>query len=239
LFRIGSWRGVPLRVHWTMPVGALLFGGFSFVPAFWLAFFVLVLLHELGHAFVVQRFGHLATSVEVTGFGGLCRWTGHSTAFERAAIAWGGVLAQTALLILTWTLLWLVGTPSNPHLAEIAYAFTHTNLLLIGLNLLPFRPLDGAEAWSILRASALGGQLRQGFARLLSRSSTTVRGHSNRSASAPGVGFSRSSSPRARSRRSSAAPPSSMPPVEARRVADELIRVAEQAARARNRRGQS
>ena len=95
---VGRVRGVPVRLHWTIPLGALLFGGGRFVPAFWFAFFLIVLVHEFGHALVVQYYRHRVVSIDVTGFGGLCHWSGSPTRFERAAIAWGGVLAQAVLL---------------------------------------------------------------------------------------------------------------------------------------------
>ena len=155
---LGTIRGMPIRVHWTMPVGALIFSGFSFAPAFWLGFFVLVLIHELGHAFFVRRFRHHVVSIEVTGFGGLCRWSGHATPFERAAIAWGGVAAQGILLALTFALVLALGSPTSRWTAELVHVFTTTNLWLIALNLLPIPPLDGAEAWPLVRH--LGDRIR-------------------------------------------------------------------------------
>ncbi len=41
--RIGSFHGAPVRVHWTLPVGAYLFTGASWVPGAWLGFALLVL----------------------------------------------------------------------------------------------------------------------------------------------------------------------------------------------------
>ena len=72
---LGRFRGVPVRLHWSTALGALIFSGGRFVPAFWVAFVVLVLIHEFGHAIVVQRLGHRALAVDVTGFGGLCHRT--------------------------------------------------------------------------------------------------------------------------------------------------------------------
>jgi len=154
---VGRARGAALRLHWTIPVGALMFSGFRFAPAFWAAFFGLVLFHELGHAAVVRVFGHRVLSIDVFGFGGLCRWSGAATPFERAAIAWGGVLAQALILIVTQLLILFMGPPRSLAVAEIVYVFTWTNLLIIGLNLLPIPPLDGAEAWPLVK------HLRDGF----------------------------------------------------------------------------
>jgi Zn-dependent protease len=149
--RIGSWRGAPMRVHWTMPVGAFLLGRAQFVPVFWAAFFLIVLWHELGHALMVRRCGHRVVSVDVTGFGGLCRWAGSATPFERSLIAWGGVVAQGVLLVGALGARALLGPPTSALLAEIESAAIQWNLSLIVLNLLPMRPFDGAEAWPLFR----------------------------------------------------------------------------------------
>lgn len=152
---LGRVRGVLIRVHWSTPVGALIFGGFS--PVFWAAFFVLVLLHEAGHALLVRRYGHHVHAIDVTGFGGLCRWSGHATANERSIIAWGGVAAQAALLAITGVLVLAFGYPAFGPLRTLAYAFISTNAFLIGLNLLPIPPLDGAEAWPLVTRKLRAG----------------------------------------------------------------------------------
>ena len=145
---LGSLRGAPVRVHWSTPLGALFFSGFRFVPAFWFAFVVLILVHELGHAFVVRRARATVLSVDIMAYGGECAWSGRVGPLRRAAIAWGGVWAQMALLIATWIWL-LVDAPSSAAGREIAHVFTRTNLWVMALNLIPFPPLDGAEAWRL------------------------------------------------------------------------------------------
>jgi stage IV sporulation protein FB len=140
-----------VRVHWTMPLGAFLFGRAQFVPVFWAAFFVIVLWHEMGHALVVRHFRHRVVSVDLTGVGGLCRWAGSATAYERAAIAWGGVAAQAVLLVVALAVRALVGPPTSWLGAEIESAAIQWNLSLIVLNLLPWPPLDGSEAWPFFK----------------------------------------------------------------------------------------
>jgi Zn-dependent protease len=155
--RVATIRGVPIRIHWTMPLGALLFGGLRFAPAFWVGFLLLLLVHELGHAALVRKYGHRVLSVDITGFGGLCRWSGWASPNQRGVIAWGGVLAQAALLVVVLAALLVVGLPSTWFGAELVSVLVWTNLWLIGLNLLPFPPLDGAEAWPLVRR-LLGGR---------------------------------------------------------------------------------
>ncbi len=90
--QLGSVRGVPIRLHWSTAVGALFFSRFKFAPAFWLGFVLLVLVHEIDHAWVAQRLGHQALAIEVTGFGGLCKWDARrASGLHRSLVAWGGV----------------------------------------------------------------------------------------------------------------------------------------------------
>jgi Zn-dependent protease len=137
-------------VHWTLPVAAFIFGHARIVPGFWLGFFLLVLIHEFGHAILVRRHRYEVVSIDVHGLGGVCRWRGEPSDLHRAQIAWGGVLAQAAALIVAIGVLLLAGEPHSRFTADLANAFTRANLWLIGLNLIPVPPLDGAEAWKLL-----------------------------------------------------------------------------------------
>jgi hypothetical protein len=149
--------GIPIRAHWTLPLGALVFGGFRIAPGFWLGFFLLVLIHELGHAFLVKANRLNVVAIDVSGFGGLCHWSGYATDRQRGAIAWGGVLAQALLLVVTFGLFMFVGRPHSAFLAELTSVFLYTNVYLIALNLLPIPPLDGAEAWRFVGNLFRGG----------------------------------------------------------------------------------
>ena len=146
---LGRWRGAPVRVHWSAPVGAFFFGQLRFVPGFWLAFVGLILAHELGHALMVGLSGARVRAIDVTGLGGECRYDGNVTPLRRALIAWGGVLAQLAVLIVVGALVLVFGAPQSVFLGEMAQACMFYNLALMGLNLLPVAPLDGHEAWKL------------------------------------------------------------------------------------------
>jgi Zn-dependent protease len=148
---IGRYRGIPLRVHVMTPLGALVFSAFRFEPGTWLAYFLLILLHEIGHALLVMRYRLGVLSVDIQAFGGSCRWSGPATDKQRSVIAWGGVLAQAAVWLLTFGVVAFAGPPRSLFWRDFVYVFTTTNLWLIALNLLPFAPLDGGEAWKITR----------------------------------------------------------------------------------------
>ncbi|HXU80315.1 MAG TPA: hypothetical protein VN914_02890 [Polyangia bacterium] len=145
---LGQWGGAPVRAHWTIPFGAFVFGHLQFVPGFWLGFFLLILIHELGHAIVVRSQRCRVISIDVHGLGGLCQWSGSATPIGRARIAWGGVQAQLLALLFTLVLVEMFGRPTA-FSAQLVSAFTDTNVILILINLIPVPPLDGAEAWKL------------------------------------------------------------------------------------------
>ncbi len=147
---VGRLRGAPIMLHWSLPVGALLWSRFQFVPAFWLGFAALILIHELGHALLVLRYGLGLSEIAVHGMGGHCQHDRPGTRFQEAAIAWGGVLAQFALFALVQVALLVFGPPSTLHTALLVQVFTETNLMMAAFNLIPFGPLDGRRAWPIV-----------------------------------------------------------------------------------------
>ena len=144
LFR---YRGVPVRIHWTAPLGALIFGSFQFRPGIWLGFLTLVIIHEMGHAFLVRQRRLRSLEIMVHGFGGYCRHEAGS-AYDSAIIAWGGVLAQLLVLGLPTLILVSLGLwPESAFGAELAYTFIRINLIMAAFNLIPVGGLDGQEAW--------------------------------------------------------------------------------------------
>lgn len=147
---LGHLGRAPIRVHWTIPIVAFFLSGFSIIPGAWLGFLVIVLVHELGHAFAARAFGAQVVSINAHGFGGTCEWYGDVTAKQRALIAWGGVFAQAALYIVARIVTFVI--PTWGFFGDFMYTLLVTNLIVIAINLLPIRPLDGAEAWKLLRS---------------------------------------------------------------------------------------
>lgn len=145
---LGRFGRAPVRIHWTTPIGLVVFAGLA--PGAWLAFLLLVLIHEIGHALAVRRYGHRVASIEVHMFGGLCRWEGAPTPWERAVIAWGGVLAQAVIGAAAAVALAVHGRPAGAFAADFEHGLLAANLYLILFNLVPVPPLDGADAWGIV-----------------------------------------------------------------------------------------
>lgn len=158
-FKIGRFGGAPIRLHWTAPLGAFAFNGFSFVPGAWAAFVLLILVHELGHAFFVRRFGMHLLSVDVHGLGGLCQYAGGTSPLRRAIIAWGGIIGQSFLLV-AGVLLMIFLPVHNVYLAQAIRCLVYTNLYMMAFNLMPIPGFDGAEAWKIAGEDGLRGWWR-------------------------------------------------------------------------------
>ena len=139
-----------MSIHWSAPIGFLLFFSFQFRPVGWLLLAAIILIHEAGHALLVRRFRLVVYSIVLTGTGGECTWAGHSTPTQRAIIAWGGVLAQVPLLLIGLAL-GAVLPPKAPTLAiEAATTLVSVNVMLIAFNLLPIPPLDGSHVMKYL-----------------------------------------------------------------------------------------
>jgi len=150
---LGAIHEVPVRVHWTAPFGALLCSvptGFHFAPGAYLGFVLVILVHELGHAGLVRLFRGSVFGIDVTIVGGECHWAGRIDPLRTAAIAWGGILAQLALLAITARV-----APLDPYLrtdsgADLLFVLIVVNFFIALANLLPLRGLDGVEAWKLV-----------------------------------------------------------------------------------------
>jgi Zn-dependent protease len=138
-------------VHLATPVGLLLFTGFSLNPLLWGAFLLIVLVHELGHARIVRACGLRVTSIDVTGLGGVCRYSGGPGDVQQSLIAWGGVLGQAVLLGVTELLVRSGMLPLGTPPGDVARAVSVINVALAGVNLLPLPGLDGWKAWPLFR----------------------------------------------------------------------------------------
>jgi len=170
-WRLGTLRGIPIGLHWSMVlVFALLTLSLAtaFFPgtnpdlppaAAWLMavitslfFFASILLHELGHASVAQRNGMPVNSITLFIFGGVAQIGDRpKTSGIEFRVAAAGPLVSFALALL-FGLVWLVGRDVDWLAAPSAW-LARLNFILGLFNLLPGFPLDGGR---ILRAVVWG-----------------------------------------------------------------------------------
>jgi len=113
----------------------------------------ILVLHELGHAAVAKFCGLPATGIDIYFFHGICTYQSPEYELEHATVAWGGVLAQAILfagaLLMAFVLGW-IGPPINGLLNPAVVVLTLGNAVIIVINLLPMRGLDGAIAWKLV-----------------------------------------------------------------------------------------
>jgi Zn-dependent protease len=113
--------------------------------------------HVAGHALLLIGTRLAVGGVMLHGLGGELLGEGEVTPLRRSLIALGGVLGQVALLC---------GALLAAHVLppELSEAFVRRNGIMLLLNLVPMRPLDGAQGWRLiprLRARARANRLRR------------------------------------------------------------------------------
>jgi Zn-dependent protease len=155
-----------------------------------LAFFVSLVLHELGHALVARRNGLQVAGIELWAFGGITRTVGMvDTPGPEFRVAAAGPLVTLAVILVS---VGVAGAMSdNHHFFEVAVAsggvrstpvvvwlswVMTLNILVLLFNLAPAFPLDGgqmahAAIWRLTgdrnRATRATGRAGQGFAVLV------------------------------------------------------------------------
>src|SRR5690606_38985747 len=163
-FKIGTVRGIEIRVHWswififTLITWSLAEGFFGTQFPEWsdgerwgwaagtsVMFFGSVLFHELSHAFVAQSFGMVVPSITLFIFGGVSNIGGEMrTAGQEFRIAIAGPLSSWVLAAI-FVGLALVFADSNA--GEVLAYLGLVNFVLGAFNLLPGFPLDGGRVF--------------------------------------------------------------------------------------------
>ena len=75
--RLVTIRGVPVFIHWSVPIAGLLlsiFAGFQPLESIYycVAFVLLIAVHELGHFSAARFFGLKVFAIDISGAGGKC-----------------------------------------------------------------------------------------------------------------------------------------------------------------------
>lgn len=107
---------------------------------------------SIGHAIVAKRLGYEPAAIVLRDIHGYCFIEYiKNDSFERdeAIIAWGGVIAQ---LVVALPLILIASTTNilNDRLmAPVVGVLGYYNILLVVINLLPLKTLDGSKAWRL------------------------------------------------------------------------------------------
>jgi len=156
-WQLMKWRGVPVVLSWTMLLALPWFyyrqGSWPGMAIAFLAFFFLMLIHELGHAAMAKWRKVPVLGIHLYVMHGLCRHEEPDREVDEIWIAWGGVAAQGVVFLLALGvsellerfafIYWVYASP-------MLHVLTVTNVFLILINLVPIPPLDGAKAWLVV-----------------------------------------------------------------------------------------
>ena len=154
---LGSWRGIPIALHWTVLLGLPWFfyktGSVTGTLVAFVAFLFLLVAHELGHAAVALWRRVEVAHVELFLLHGVCAHEVPDYEEDDVLIAWGGVAAQFVVLIIALgvnLLLFRLFPVVYFWAAPALLVLIQTNLVIMILNLIPVAPFDGAKAWRAL-----------------------------------------------------------------------------------------
>jgi len=182
-----------LYIFWFTPAFHAALGGsqttaYLVTVASVLSFFVSIVLHELGHAFVARRNGLEVLGIELWMLGGLTRTSGDvNTPGPEFRVAAAGPAVTLLVIVVSLATGLLLASPhdlvnvptSNGHASAVLVWLTWLatlNLLVLVVNLVPAVPLDGGQiahsiVWKLTgdrnRATQLTGRLGQGAALLV------------------------------------------------------------------------
>jgi len=164
---MGSIRGIPIRIHWSFLLIIVWsayngsgIGGWSYVAySVFLTclVFVCVLLHELGHALMAQRFGVSTRSITLLPVGGVAALNRiPERPREEFLIAIAGPMVN---VVIAGVLLILLGWPENVFYQFGQWTFRglggiliYVNIVMIVFNLIPAFPMDGGRIFRSLLA---------------------------------------------------------------------------------------
>jgi Zn-dependent protease len=166
---IGSVAGIPVRLHWSVAVIAVLLAtslasSVGAVPAVLgvIAFLSSILAHELSHALVARRSGVATRSIELWALGGMARLDRQApTAGAEASIAVAGPIASAVVGVTMLGAWWSM--PGDGWLGGVRPVAGWLAVVNIGLaifNMLPGAPLDGGRVLKAWRWSRHGDRHR-------------------------------------------------------------------------------
>jgi len=116
-----------------------------FVLTFMLAGFISILVHELGHALTVRKFGY-PTEITLHSFGGYATFPPNQLdRKQRFLVTAAGPGLQIALAILLLILDRFIPIPEGSLLARLVFYLVYVSILWAILNCLPVYPMDGGQ----------------------------------------------------------------------------------------------
>ena len=147
--------GAPVYLHISAVVVAALLG-LSAVksPAFGAiaiaSYLSIILVHEVGHAFVANRLGLDVSNIQIGWLHGVCEYQDPGDEWQTILVAWGGVAAQVAVAAIVLAIAAVIPGDDLGYFGPVAIFLGFVNLIVAIINLAPSRELDGGVAWRIV-----------------------------------------------------------------------------------------
>jgi stage IV sporulation protein FB len=143
--------GYPVQVDFFFWIVLFILGGgaaqnINYQRVFiWITIaFVSILVHEIGHAGVMQHYGDKHVSIQLNGMGGLAIPSQRFTRWQDLLISSAGPLASVLLGCFGWVVFqWL--PPNTSFSKEVAHTWLYVNFGWTVMNLLPILPMDGGR----------------------------------------------------------------------------------------------
>jgi len=157
--KIGTYFGIPVRIHFTFPLILVVFGVEAWLHGTWRdglwamllvgSIFVCVILHEFGHSLQARRYGITVRDIVLLPIGGMARAESiPEKPGQEIVMAVSGPLVNFSLAAVLLGILLLSGNSVDIENSIIANLFV-INIILGTFNLIPAYPMDGGR---ILRA---------------------------------------------------------------------------------------
>lgn len=145
-------RGVPVRMRWTFPLGGLVvatWGRANWREAitFCLAYTLLVMAHEFGHATAAMSQRVKVLSIDIDSFGGCCRLGSVPRSAAGAMLIYAaGMLVQLVLFAVAASYVAFYGWPRSVVGGPLLLTLTVVNLFVFLICVLPHRSLSGVSS---------------------------------------------------------------------------------------------
>lgn len=164
--RLFSYSGITVFLHWSWFLVAVYEinarrGGYSSVSwnvAEYLALFLIVLLHEFGHALACRQVGGTANQIVLWPFGGVAYVNPPPRPGANLWSLAAGPLVNVALLPVIFAIdkLGQSAAQAVPDAPRFLHAVLWINVVLLVFNMLPIYPLDGGQILRSLLWFAFG-----------------------------------------------------------------------------------
>jgi stage IV sporulation protein FB len=153
-YKIAAFLGAPIYINISI---ILCFFYFWAKGSLWsgiissVCFLLLMLAHEMGHAWFVKKYHHNLIKIHLYPIHGACEYEYDSLYEPETLIYAGGLIAQAAIFIIFFSFFkWLefFGFQKAIYLLEpVGVIFIQANVFIFILNSLPIPGLDGHMLW--------------------------------------------------------------------------------------------